>query len=161
MLARETGEAIPLTRGEFALLRVFAARPGWVISRDTLLDAVASRPMEPFDRSVDVLVGRLRRKIEANPKEPCLIVTVAGEGYRFDGLTPALRGALADDGLRSSTGFAGEHAPETASEAARAEPLAKVEVETAQPNGAPPPPSAARARAPMRSWRRPRPPHCS
>ena len=86
MLARETGEAIPLTRGEFALLRVFAARPGRVISRDTLLDAVASRPMEPFDRSVDVLVGRLRRKIEADPKEPRLIVTVPGEGYRFDGL---------------------------------------------------------------------------
>ena len=86
MLARETGEAIPLTRGEFALLRVFAARPGRVISRDTLLDAVASRPMEPFDRSVDVLIGRLRRKIEPDPKEPRLIVTVPGEGYRFDGL---------------------------------------------------------------------------
>ena len=153
MLARETGEAIPLTRGEFALLRVFAARPGRVISRDTLLDAIASRPMEPFDRSVDVLVGRLRRKIEADPKEPRLIVTVPGEGYRFDGLTPALRGALAG-AMRSSTQFAGEPARETAPEAPQAEPVAKVEVETAQPNGAPPPSSAARARAPLRSWRR-------
>jgi TolB-like protein/DNA-binding winged helix-turn-helix (wHTH) protein len=84
---RESGEAIPLTRGEFALLRAFVTRPGRVISRDTLLDALANRRFEPFDRSVDVLVGRLRRKIEPDPKEPRLIVTVPGEGYRFDGLT--------------------------------------------------------------------------
>jgi DNA-binding winged helix-turn-helix (wHTH) protein len=87
MLARESGEAIPLTRGEFALLRAFVARPGRVVSRDTLLDALTKRRFEPFDRSVDVLVGRLRRKIEPNPKQPCVIVTVPGEGYRFDGLT--------------------------------------------------------------------------
>jgi adenylate cyclase len=86
-LARESGEAIPLTRGEFALLRVFVTRPGRVVSRDTLLEALANRRFEPFDRSVDVLVGRLRRKIEPDPKEPRLIVTVPGEGYRFDGLT--------------------------------------------------------------------------
>ena len=85
MLARESGEAIPLTRGEFALLRAFVTRPGRVVSRDTLLDALASRRFEPFDRSVDVLVGRLRRKIEPDPKEPRLTVTVPGEGYRFDG----------------------------------------------------------------------------
>ena len=86
MLARDSGEAIPLTRGELAVLRMFVARPGRVISRDTLLDAFANRRFEPFDRSIDVLVGRLRRKIEADPKEPRLIVTVPGEGYRFDGL---------------------------------------------------------------------------
>jgi TolB-like protein/DNA-binding winged helix-turn-helix (wHTH) protein/tetratricopeptide (TPR) repeat protein len=86
-LARESGEVIPLTRGEFAVLRIFAARPGRVLSRDTLLDAIANRRFEPFDRSVDVLVGRLRRKIEPDPKQPRLIVTVPGEGYRFDGLT--------------------------------------------------------------------------
>jgi TolB-like protein/DNA-binding winged helix-turn-helix (wHTH) protein/Flp pilus assembly protein TadD len=86
LLQRESGEAIPLTRGEFAILRVFVTRPGRVISRDTLLDALASRRFEPFDRSVDVLIGRLRRKIEPDPKQPRLIVTVAGEGYRFDGL---------------------------------------------------------------------------
>jgi TolB-like protein/DNA-binding winged helix-turn-helix (wHTH) protein len=90
MLVRESGEAIPLTRGEFALLRMFVSRPGRVISRDTLLDALANRRFEPFDRSVDVLVGRLRRKIEADPKKPRLIVTVPGEGYRFDGLTRSL-----------------------------------------------------------------------
>ena len=86
-LKRESGEAIPLTRGELALLRVFVTRPGRVVSRDALLDAQASRRFEPFDRSVDVLVGRLRRKIEPDPKKPRLIVTVPGEGYRFDGLT--------------------------------------------------------------------------
>ena len=86
-LVRDSGEPIPLSRGEFALLRAFVSRPNRVLSRDTLLDAIASRRFESFDRSVDVLVGRLRRKIEPNPKEPRLIVTVPGEGYRFDGLT--------------------------------------------------------------------------
>ena len=86
MLARESGEAVPLTRGEFAVLRMFVSRPGRVISRDALLDAFADRRFEPFDRSVDVLVGKLRRKIEPDPKEPRLIMTVPGEGYRFDGL---------------------------------------------------------------------------
>jgi adenylate cyclase len=85
-LARETGEAVALTRGEFALLRVFVARPGRVLSREALLDALASRRFEPFDRSVDVMVGKLRRKIEPDAKQPRLIITVAGEGYRFDGM---------------------------------------------------------------------------
>ena len=85
-LARDSGEAIPLTRGEFALLRMFVAKPGRVINRDTLLDAFSNRRFEPFDRTIDVLIGRLRRKIEADPKRPRLIVTVPGEGYRFDGL---------------------------------------------------------------------------
>ena len=86
ILTRESGEAIPLTHGEFAVLRIFVSRPGRVITRDTLLDAFTNRRFEPFDRSVDVLVGKLRRKIETDPKQPCLIVTVPGEGYRFDGL---------------------------------------------------------------------------
>jgi adenylate cyclase len=89
-LARKSGEAIPLTRGEFTLLRVFVTRPGRVVGRDTLLDAMANRRFEPFDRSVDVLIGRLRRKIEPDPREPRLIVTVPGEGYRFDGLMKTL-----------------------------------------------------------------------
>jgi TolB-like protein len=55
-----------------------------------LLDALTNRRFEPFDRSVDVLVGKLRRKVEPDPKHPRLIVTVPGEGYRFDGLTPPL-----------------------------------------------------------------------
>ena len=87
MLARDSGEPVPLTRGEFALLKMFVSRPGRVISRDTLLDAFAARRFEFFDRSVDVLIGKLRRKIEPYPKQPRLIITVPGEGYRFDGLT--------------------------------------------------------------------------
>jgi Transcriptional regulatory protein, C terminal len=75
MLTRDSGEAIPLTRGEFALLRMFVTRPGRVISRDTLLDAFTNRRFEPFDRSIDVLIGRLRRKVETDPKTPRLIVT--------------------------------------------------------------------------------------
>ena len=85
-LERESGEAIRLTRGEFALLRVFVTRPGRVVSRDALLAALANRRFEPFDRSVDSLIVRLRRKIEPDPKAPRLIVTARGEGYRFDGL---------------------------------------------------------------------------
>jgi TolB-like protein len=82
-LSRETGETIPLTRGEFALLRFFVTHPGRVLSRDALLDATAGRRFEPFDRSIDVMVGRLRRKIETNPKAPRLIVTAPGDGYQF------------------------------------------------------------------------------
>jgi TolB-like protein/DNA-binding winged helix-turn-helix (wHTH) protein len=109
MLTYDSGDVIALTRGEFALLRMFVTRPGRVISRETLLDALSDRRFEPFDRSIDVLVGRLRKKIEADPKQPRLIVTVAGEGYRFDGLTQSLSSeqkpfitvpASEDDGLR-------------------------------------------------------------
>ena len=91
VLARECGKAIPLTRGEFAVLRMFVAKPGRVISRDTLLDAFANRRFEPFDRSVDVLIGKLRRKIEADPKRPRLIVTVPGEGYNSTGCASGRR----------------------------------------------------------------------
>jgi adenylate cyclase len=144
-LARESGEAVPLTRGEFRLLRLFVSRPGRVLSRDAILEAVANRPLELFDRSVDALVGRLRRKIEPDPKAPRLIATVSGEGYRFDGLAPALRGALADGSAESYPQVAAEPAAETAPETARP-------ADPAQPSSAPPPPSAATA--PERSWRR-------
>ena len=82
-LKRESGEAIALTRGEFALLREFVRRPGRVLSRDFLLDAAVGRRNAPFDRSVDVMVGRLRKKVEPDPKQPSVIQTVPGEGYRF------------------------------------------------------------------------------
>ena len=66
-------------------------------SRDDLLYAVAKRPLDPFDRSVDVLVSCLRRKIEPDPTALSLIVTVPGEGYRVDGLkaAPAQAGTAA------------------------------------------------------------------
>ena len=108
-LARESGEAIPLTRGEFRLLRLFVSRPGRVLSRDAILEAVANRPLELFDRSVDALVVRLRRKIEPDPKAPRLIVTVPGEGYRFDGLAP--RGGANQPGAASDPQVVAEPPP--------------------------------------------------
>ncbi len=82
-LKRESGEVIALTRGELALLREFVRRPGRVLSRDLLLDAMVGRRNVPFDRSVDVMVGRLRKKVEPDLKQPSVIQTVPGEGYRF------------------------------------------------------------------------------
>ncbi len=77
------GQELTLTRAEFSLLLAFGQKPGQVLSRDELTRVVAGRGAEPEDRSVDVLISRLRRKIEPDPKVPRLIVTVPGEGYRF------------------------------------------------------------------------------
>jgi class 3 adenylate cyclase len=79
------GRDVPLRRAEFTLLLAFLRAPGRVLSRDHLLDAVAGRESGPFDRSIDVLVSRLRRKIEPEPRSPRLILTVPGVGYRFAG----------------------------------------------------------------------------
>jgi TolB-like protein/DNA-binding winged helix-turn-helix (wHTH) protein len=96
ILQRESGEAIALTRGEFALLREFVRRPGRVLSRDFLLDAAVGRRNVPFDRSIDVMVGRLRKKVEPDPKHPSVIQNVSGEGYRFTTpLAPRKRAAEA------------------------------------------------------------------
>jgi TolB-like protein/class 3 adenylate cyclase/Tfp pilus assembly protein PilF len=89
-LSKADGSDVPLTHNEFVALREFVRHPGRVLSRDYLLDALVGKRAGPFDRGVDVLVGRLRRKVEADPKRPRLIVTVPGEGYRFDGLTKTL-----------------------------------------------------------------------
>ncbi|MFP4125581.1 MAG: response regulator [Alphaproteobacteria bacterium] len=75
------GVVVTLTAGEFDLLRAFVERPQRVLSRDQLLDLTRGREPGPFDRSVDVQLGRLRRKIEADPKHPRLIKTVRGGGY--------------------------------------------------------------------------------
>jgi adenylate cyclase len=77
------GTEVPLTRCEFALLMAFVRNPGRVLSRDQLLDAVVGRPAEPYDRSIDVLVGRLRKKLEPDPRTPSFVLTVVGEGYKF------------------------------------------------------------------------------
>ena len=82
-LSNADGGDIPLTRSEFALLREFIRHPGRVLSRGYLLEALAGKRLDPFDRSIDMLVGRLRRKIEPDAKPPRLIVTVPGEGYKF------------------------------------------------------------------------------
>jgi DNA-binding response OmpR family regulator/predicted ATPase/class 3 adenylate cyclase len=82
-LWRPDGREVPLTHSEFELLMAFVGNPGWVLSRDQLRTAVAGRGAEPYERSVDMLVGRLRRKIESDPKAPCLILTIPGAGYKF------------------------------------------------------------------------------
>jgi two-component system OmpR family response regulator len=75
------GVLVPLTSGEFDLLAAFVERPERVLSRDQLLDLTRGRDAVPFDRSVDVQLSRLRRKIEADPQNPKLIKTVRGGGY--------------------------------------------------------------------------------
>jgi len=77
------GKDIALTRGEFAMLQTLALQAGRVVSRDELRQAVAGRDAGPDDRSVDVLISRLRRKLEEDPKQPRFIATVPGEGYRL------------------------------------------------------------------------------
>ncbi|HTU54930.1 MAG TPA: AAA family ATPase [Acetobacteraceae bacterium] len=77
------GREVPLRRSELALLLAFLRAPRRVLSRDHLLDSVAGRASAPFDRSIDMLVSRLRRKIEPDPGAPRLIVTVPGAGYKF------------------------------------------------------------------------------
>ncbi|MGE5117878.1 MAG: winged helix-turn-helix domain-containing protein [Betaproteobacteria bacterium] len=72
---------VALTAGEFDLLVVFARHPGRVLSRDFLLEATRGREAAPFDRTIDVQVGRLRRKIEADPEDPQIIKSVRGAGY--------------------------------------------------------------------------------
>ena len=82
-LISPSGVLVPLSGGEFALLATFVAHPQRVLSRDQLLDFARGRDAQPFDRSVDVQVSRLRRKIEDDPHEPALIKTVRGGGYLF------------------------------------------------------------------------------
>lgn len=80
-LMRTDGTDIVLSAAEFELLRVLALHAQRVLSRDQLLDMTRHRSAGPFDRSIDVMVGKLRRKIEDNPREPALIKTVHGAGY--------------------------------------------------------------------------------
>jgi two-component system OmpR family response regulator len=74
---------VQLSAGEFDLLVAFAEHPQRVLTRDQLLDLARGRSAMPFDRSIDVQVSRLRRKIEPDPKEPSLIKTVRSGGYIF------------------------------------------------------------------------------
>ena len=79
-----SGREVRLTRAETALMTAFVDSPRRVLSRDQLRYAVAGRRAEPYDRSVDMLVARLRRKIEPDPKAPRFILSVPGVGYKFD-----------------------------------------------------------------------------
>jgi len=81
-LARE-GEDIPLTQAEFALLKIFVEHPNRALSRDQIMDWLKGFERDPFDRSIDVRVTRLRKKIEDDPANPAYIRTVWGQGYLF------------------------------------------------------------------------------
>jgi DNA-binding response OmpR family regulator len=76
-------ESVRLTSGEFDLLRVFVTHPNQVMSRDRLLDLTRGREPGPFDRTIDVQVGRLRRKLGDDPHQPQLVKTLRSGGYIF------------------------------------------------------------------------------
>jgi two-component system, OmpR family, phosphate regulon response regulator OmpR len=82
VLAGPAGE-IALTSGEFELLRIFLEHPNHVLSRDQLITLTKGYERGPFDRSIDVRVTRLRRKIEPDPEAPVYLRTIWGEGYLF------------------------------------------------------------------------------
>jgi DNA-binding response OmpR family regulator len=87
------GRELPLTRAELALLSGFLRSPGRVLSRDQLRQMIGGRG-QPYDRSVDMLIARLRRKIEPDRTHPRLILTVAGAGYKFAARPQSIGSAL-------------------------------------------------------------------
>lgn len=77
------GEVVSLTAAEFEILRIFTERPGRSLSRATLLDRLKGENATPFDRSIDTLIARVRKKIEADADQPVYIKTIRGTGYVF------------------------------------------------------------------------------
>ena len=77
------GNPVTLTSGEFDLLCAFVEQPNRVLSRDVLMNSLHGREAGPFDRAIDMQIGRLRRKIESAPEQPELIKSVRGAGYLF------------------------------------------------------------------------------
>ena len=84
------GDEVKLTTGEFELLATLVQHPGRVLSRDFLLEQTRGREAAPFDRTIDVQVGRLRKKLEADVENPQIIKSVRGAGYIF---IPAVEGS--------------------------------------------------------------------
>lgn len=82
-LKTRDGESVPLTSMEFDLLKAFAQHPNRVLTRDQLLDLAHNRDWDPFDRSIDIRIARIRRKVEPDPTKPQSIKTVRGAGYIF------------------------------------------------------------------------------
>jgi two-component system, OmpR family, phosphate regulon response regulator OmpR len=78
------GLEVPVSSGEVALLRIFVEHPARVLSRDSIVDWLKGYERDAYDRSIDVRVTRLRRKIESDPAHPAYIRTVRGEGYLFN-----------------------------------------------------------------------------
>jgi DNA-binding response OmpR family regulator len=77
------GSPVPITAMEFDLLQAFVRNPNRVLSRDRLLDLAHNKEMEPFDRSIDTRIARIRAKVEVDPAHPQAIKTVRGAGYVF------------------------------------------------------------------------------
>ena len=90
-LVSPEGERVELTNGEFSLLQAFCAAPKRILSRDQLLELSRLNRAEVYDRSIDVQILRLRRKIESNPSHPEYIKTERGAGYLFDVPVDVLR----------------------------------------------------------------------
>jgi DNA-binding response OmpR family regulator len=82
-LTRADGSGCELTTAEFNLLEIFVQRPGRVLSRDNIMDLLKGIDWSPLDRTVDNLIARLRKKLEADRNTPRLIKTVRGIGYVF------------------------------------------------------------------------------
>lgn len=80
-LVSPAGVSIALSGTDYKLLRIFLDHPNRVLNRDQLIDMTQSRDAGPFDRSIDLQVSRLRRRLDDNPKEPSIIKTARGEGY--------------------------------------------------------------------------------
>lgn len=79
-----SGDEVPITAMEFRLLKLFAENRGRVLNRDQILEHAHDRSWDPYDRSIDIRISRLRRKIEKNPQKPEIIRTARGIGYVFD-----------------------------------------------------------------------------
>jgi two-component system OmpR family response regulator len=84
VLVDAQGISIALSAAEYDLLLAFLEHPGRTLSRDQLLDITRGRQASAFDRTIDVQVARLRKKLEVDPKDPKIIVTVRGGGYQFN-----------------------------------------------------------------------------
>ena len=83
-LLASDGAEVPLTAMEFSLLKVFAENRGRALTRDQILEQAHDRSWDPFDRSIDIRISRIRRKVEVNPEKPMIIKTVRGIGYIYD-----------------------------------------------------------------------------
>ncbi|MBF0621890.1 MAG: response regulator [Magnetococcales bacterium] len=84
-LTAPDGVLVPLTRGEFDLLLIFLSHPDQVMNRDALMGLYRNREATPFDRGIDVQIGRLRKRLREDPKNPRILRTVWGQGYILNG----------------------------------------------------------------------------
>lgn len=82
-LLQPDGLEIPLTEGEYNILAALATRSGRIVSREQLLDVINHRAWNPADRTIDVMIGKIRKKMNDNPSDPRFIRTVRGAGYMF------------------------------------------------------------------------------